>query len=128
MKQAVENSLKRLKIDTIDLYYVHRVDSNIPIEETAGAMAELVKEGKVRYLGLSECTLKDLKKCTPAQLAIAWVMAQRDNIILIPGTKRRKYLEENAGAVDVELAAKDLEAIDAIARKYPNIGPCYSAR
>ena len=55
-------------------------------------------------------------------------MAQRDNIILIPGTKRREYLEENAGAVKIELAAKDLEAIDAITRKYPNIGPRYSAR
>jgi len=62
MKQAVENSLKRLKIDTIDLYYAHRVDPNVPIQETVGAMAELVKEGKVRYLGLSECTPEDLKK------------------------------------------------------------------
>src|ERR1035437_7564528 len=62
MKQAVENSLCRLKIETIDLYYAHRVDPNIPIEETVGAMAELVKEGKVRYLGLSECTPDDFKK------------------------------------------------------------------
>src|ERR1035438_6634968 len=62
MKLAVENSLKRLKINTIDLYYVHRVDPNIPVEETVGAMADLVKEGKVRYLGLSECTPDDLKK------------------------------------------------------------------
>ena len=219
MKQAVENSLKRLKIETIDLYYVHRVDPNVPVEETVGAMAELVKEGKVRYLGLSECTPEDLKKahavhpisavqseysiltrgvedailpltkelgitfvpfsplsrglitskldvnslasndfrknlpryngeyldnnqklsaafaefaqsknCSPARLAIAWVMAQSDNIIPIPGTKRREYLEENAGAADVELSAKDLEIIDAIVNKYPNIGPRYSAR
>jgi len=219
MKQAVENSLKRLKIDTIDLYYAHRVDPNIPVEETVGAMAELVKEGKVRYLGLSECTPEDLKKayavhpitavqseyslltrgvedailpltkdlginlvpfaplsrglitnkldvssldstdfranlpryqgeylennqklaaafaefaesknCTPAQLGIAWVMAQGDNIIPIPGTKRRKYLEENAGAVDVKLTAEDLAGIQAIVDKYPNIGPRYSAR
>ncbi|MDP4206309.1 MAG: aldo/keto reductase [Bacteroidota bacterium] len=219
MRQAVEDSLRRLKIETIDLYYAHRVDPNVPVEETVGAMAELVKEGKVRYLGLSECTPEDLKRayavhpitavqseyslltrgvedailpltkelgitlvpfaplsrglitnkldvsslasndfrknlpryqgeyldnnqklsaafaelaesknCSPAQFAIAWVMAQSDNIIPIPGTKRRKYLEENAGAADIELTAKDLEDIEAIVRKYPNIGPRYSAR
>jgi aryl-alcohol dehydrogenase-like predicted oxidoreductase len=219
MRQAVEGSLRRLKTDVIDLYYAHRVDPNVPVEETVGAMAELVKEGKVRYLGLSECTPEDLKKahavhpitavqseyslltrgvedailpltkelgiifvpfaplsrglitnkldvsslastdfranlpryqgeylennlklatefaefaesknCSPAQLAIAWVIAQSDNIIPIPGTKRRKYLEENAGAANVELTAKDLEMIQAIVTKYPNIGPRYSAR
>jgi aryl-alcohol dehydrogenase-like predicted oxidoreductase len=62
MRQAVEGSLRRLKTDVIDLYYAHRVDPNVPVEETVGAMAELVKEGKVRYLGLSECTPEDLKK------------------------------------------------------------------
>ena len=219
MKQAVEGSLRRLRIDTIDLYYAHRVDPTVPVEETVGAMSELVKEGKVRYLGLSECTPEDLKKayaihpitavqseyslltrevekeilpltkelgiafvpfaplsrglitnnlnistlasndfrknlpryngeyldnnqklatefaefaagknCTPAQLAIAWVMAQSDNIIPIPGTKRRKYLKENTGAADVTLTAKDLEEIENILNKYPNIGPRYSAR
>jgi aryl-alcohol dehydrogenase-like predicted oxidoreductase len=219
MKQAVENSLGRLKVDVIDLYYAHRVDPSIPIEETVGAMAELVKEGKVRFLGLSECAPSDLKKaysihpitalqseyslltrdvekeilpltkemdvafipfaplsrglitnkldvsslapndfranlprykgeylennqklaaefaefaesknCTPAQLAIAWVMARSSNIIPIPGTKRRKYLDENAGAADVVLTAKDLENIEAVVKKYPNIGPRYSAR
>lgn len=219
MKEAVEHSLRRLKTETIDLYYAHRVDPNIPVEETVGAMAELVKEGKVRYLGLSECSAEDLKKahavhpisalqseyslltrdvekeilpltkelgvtfvpfaplsrglitnkldvstlaptdfranlprysgeyldnnqklavafaefaeskgCSPAQLAIAWVMAQNENIIPIPGTKRRKYLEENAGAANVELTVKDLAAIEAIVKKYPNVGPRYSAR
>ncbi|MBC9784331.1 aldo/keto reductase [Heliobacterium chlorum] len=219
MKQAVENSLRRLKVDTIDLYYAHRVDPHVPVEETVGAMADLVKEGKVRYLGLSECTPEDLKKahavhpitavqseyslltrdvekeilpltkeleitfvpfaplsrglitnklnvstlesndfrrnlpryngeylennqnlaaefaefaagknCTPVQLAIAWVMVQSDNIIPIPGTKRKKYLEENAGAVDVTLTASDLEQIENVIIKYPNIGPRYSAR
>lgn len=219
MKQAVEGSLRRLKTDTIDLYYAHRVDPNIPVEETVGAMADLVKEGKIRFIGLSECTAADLKKanaihpitavqseysiltrevekeilpftlesgiefipfaplsrglitnkldvsalaandfranlpryqgehldnnqklsaafaqfaesknCSPAQLAIAWVIAQRGNIIPIPGTKRRKYLEENAGAIDVTLTAKDLEVIEAIVNQYPNIGPRYSAR
>lgn len=219
MRQAVEDSLRRLKIDTIDLYYAHRIDPNVPVEETVGAMAELVKEGKVRYLGLSECTPEDLKKahsvhpitavqseyslltrdveteilpltqelgimfvpfsplsrglitnkldvsslttndfranlpryngeyldnnqklstafaefaagknCSPAQLAIAWVMAQGENIIPIPGTKRRNYLEENIGAINVNLCAKDLELIEAIVNKYPNIGPRYSPR
>lgn len=219
VKAAAEASLKRLKTDVIDLYYAHRIDPNVPVEETVGAMSELVKEGKVRYLGLSECTASDLKKahaihpisavqseysvltrgveeeilpltkalgisfipfsplarglmsnaldastlkegdfrktlpryngeylennqklatafsafatqknCTPAQLAIAWVMAQSDNIIPIPGTKRRAYLEDNAGAVDVVLSASDLAAIEAIIQTYPNIGPRYSER
>lgn len=219
MKQAVENSLRRLKIDTIDLYYAHRVDPTVPVEETVGAMSKMVKEGKVRCLGLSECTSEDLKKanavhqitavqseyslltrdvekeilpltkelgitfvpfaplsrglitnklsvstlesndfrtnlpryngeyldnnqklasefaeyaagknCTPAQLAIAWVITQSNNIIPIPGTKRRKYLEENAGAADVTLTSKELEDIENLLKKYPNIGPRYSAR
>lgn len=219
MRQAVEASLKRLRIDTIDLYYAHRIDPKIPVEETVGAMAELVKEGKVKYLGLSECTADDLKKanavhpitalqseysiltrdveneilpltkelgiafvpfsplsrglitnkldassitsndfranlprfngehlennqklaeafeefavsknCTPAQLALAWVISQSDNIIPIPGTKRRKYLEENVAAVNVELTQKDFDEIEIIINKYPNVGPRYSSR
>lgn len=217
IKVAVEQSLKRLKIDTIDLYYAHRVDPNIPIEETVGAMANLVKEGKVRYLGLSEAspasiikanavhpitalqseyslltrdveaqilqTVRQLgislvpysplarglfsnsldlgsladddfrrtlprnqgehaennaklvadfallakdKSCTPAQLALAWVLAQGNDIIPIPGTKKRKYLEENTGAVDIELSDTELEAIENILAKYPNVGARYS--
>ena len=217
VKQAVEASLRRLKIETIDLYYAHRVDPNTPIEETVGAMADLVKEGKVRYLGLSECSAESLRRAyavhpisalqneyslltrdiekemlpltkelgvtlvafsplsrglvtnrlnvntfeeddfrkhlprysgdylennqnlasefaalagrkniTPAQLALAWVLAQSDNIIPIPGTKRRKYLEENAGAADVVLANEEVEQIEALLKKYPNIGPRYS--
>lgn len=219
IKQAVENSLRRLKIDTIDLYYAHRVDPTVPIEETVGAMAELLKEGKVRYLGLSECLPEALRRAyavhpiaalqseyslltrdvekeilpltkeldvtfvpfaplsrglitnklnvsileandfrrnlprysgeywennqklasefaelatskniTPTQLALAWVLAQDDNIIPIPGTKRRKYLEENAAAADVTLSSRDIEEIEALIRKYPNIGPRYSER
>lgn len=219
MRKSVEGSLKRLKIDTIDLYYVHRVDAHIPIEETMDAMAELVKEGKIRHVGLSECTADHLRKahavhpvaavqseyslltrhveeevlpltkelgvtfvpfsplsrglitnkvdissfsdkdfrkklpryqgeywennqqlaaafaqyaesknCTPAQLAIAWVMAQGDNIVPIPGTKRIKYLEENTYAIDVMLSVEDMQNIEAIIRKYPNIGPRYSPR
>src|SRR5687768_8001005 len=195
MKQAVENSLRRLKIDTIDLYYAHRVDSNVPVEDMVGAMSLLVKEGKVRYLGLSEASAASIRKANavhpitalqseyslltrdpegeilgtvrelgiafipfsplarglvtatvgareqlaaddyrrtvprfdeahwsnnqqlvedfavlameknikPAQLALAWVLAQGDDIIPIPGTKQRKYLEENAAAVDITL-------------------------
>ena len=217
VKQAVESSLRRLKIETIDLYYAHRVDPTTPIEETVGAMADLVKAGKVRYLGLSECSPESLRKAyavhpiaalqneyslltrdiekemlpltrelgvtlvafsplsrglvtnrlnvdnleeddfrlhlprysgdywennqnlasefaalaaskntAPAQLALAWVLAQGDNIIPIPGTKRRKYLEENAKAADVLLAAGDIEEIEGLLKKYPNIGPRYS--
>ena len=219
IKQAAENSLRRLKIETIDLYYAHRVDPTTPIEDTVGAMAGLVKAGKVRYLGLSECSPQSLRRAyavhpiaalqnefslitrdiekemlpltkelgvtlvafsplsrglvtnrlnvdnlekddfrkhlprysgdylennqnlasefaalaagkniTPAQLTLAWVLAQRDNIIPIPGTKRRKYLEENAGAADVILSPEDIEEIEGLLKKYPNIGPRYSER
>jgi aryl-alcohol dehydrogenase-like predicted oxidoreductase len=218
IKTAVEKSLQRLKIDTIDLYYAHRLDPNVPIEDMVGAMADLVKEGKVRYLGLSEAsaasirkahavhpitalqseyslltrdvegeildTLRELgitfvpysplarglvtatvqdnknlpaddyrrtlprfddahwennqqlvsdfaqvaeqKGCTPAQLALAWVLAQGDDMIPIPGTKKRKYLEENAAAADIVLSDKDLQAIDAVINKYPDVGTRYS--
>lgn len=219
IKEAVEKSLKRLNTDVIDLYYAHRIDQNTPIEETIEAMSQLVREGKIKYLGLSECTADELKKahaihpisalqsefslltqdikkeilpltkelnitlvpfaplsrglmsnsleidklvdndfrknlprysgeylennrnlanefalfakeknCTPAQLAISWVINQSDNIIPIPGTKRRKYLEENVNAVDVNLNLSDLEKIENILKKYPNIGPRYSQR
>ena len=217
IKIAVERSLKRLNIDVIDLYYAHRVDPNVPIEETVGAMAELVKEGKVRYLGLSEASVTSLRKAhavhpisalqseyslltrevensvlpvckelgisfvpfsplarglmtntldvstladsdfrkslpryqqeyqdnneklskefaelaagknsSAAQLALAWVLAQGDQIIPIPGTKRRKYLEENAVAADLELNASDLQAIESLLAKYPDTGARYS--
>lgn len=218
LKQAVEKSLKRLGIDTIDLYYAHRIDPNIPVEEMVGAMAELVKEGKVKYLGLSEAspasirkahavhpitalqseyslltrdpegeildTVRELgitfvpysplarglvtatvsgkeqlaaddfrrtlprfdeghwnnnqqliedfaafakeKNITPAQLALAWVLAQGDDIIPIPGTKKRKYLEENAAAVDIILAQQDLDNIESLVAKYPDVGQRYS--
>jgi len=206
VRQACEASLRRLGAETIDLYYQHRVDPETPIEDTVGAMAELVREGKVRHLGLSEAgpqtirrahlvhpitalqteyslwsrdpedeilsvvrelgigfvpysplgrgfltgqirSLDDLdpddwrrnaprfqgenfrknldlvreidtmageKGCTPAQLALAWVLAQGDDIVPIPGTKRRRYLEENVGALDVTLSREELERIDRI--------------
>ena len=217
VKQACEASLRRLGIDCIDLYYQHRVDPETPIEETVGAMAELVRAGKVRYLGLSEAgadtirrahavhpitalqseyslwtrdpedkvlgvcrelgigfvpysplgrgfltgqikRFEDLaaddyrrtaprfqgenfqrnldlvsqvseiaaeKRCTPAQLALAWVLAQGEDIVPIPGTKRRKYLRENVDALDVMLNADDLERIDEVAPKDVAAGSRY---
>jgi aryl-alcohol dehydrogenase-like predicted oxidoreductase len=217
MKTAVEASLKRLRIDTIDLYYAHRVDPAVPVEEMVGAMAELVKEGKVRYLGLSEASAASIRKAhavhpitalqneyslitrdveaeilplcrelgitlipfsplarglvtatldttglapddfrrtlprfqdahldnnlkltqalaafaaekgiTPAQLALAWVLAQGEDVIPIPGTKKRKYLEENAGAADVQLSVGDLAWVADILRRYPDVGSRYN--
>jgi len=207
VRSACEGSLRRLGVDHIDLYYQHRVDPNTPIEDTVGAMGQLVAQGKVRYLGLSEAapdtirraqrvhpitalqteyslwsrdpedeilptvrelgigfvaysplgrgfltgrfrTIDDLpdddwrrnsprfqgenfqknldlvrhieqlarqKHCTPAQLALAWLLARGRDIVPIPGTKRREFLEENVGALEVQLSAEDLARIDAIA-------------
>jgi len=217
VRKACEGSLRRLGVDVIDLYYQHRVDPNTPIEETVSAMADLVRHGKVRFLGLSEAgaetirrahavhpitalqseyslwtrdpeeqvlgvcrelgiglvpysplgrgfltgkikELEDLpeddyrrttprfqgenfqrnldlvkrveeiareKKCTPAQLALAWVLAQGNDIVPIPGTKRRKYLQENIGALDVELTTKDLAHIDDVAPQRAFAGARY---
>lgn len=217
IRQAVDLSLQRLKIDTIDLYYAHRVDPNIPVEETVGAMAELVKAGKVKYIGLSEASVESIRKANKihpiaalqseysiltkdveseilptirelgislvpysplarglfaninevqnlgeddfrkslpryqqeylenntklaneinefaaskgvkgTQLALAWVLNQGDDIIPIPGTKRIKYLEENVAAANIELSQSDLDTIDAILKKYPNVGERYN--
>jgi len=205
--KSAEGSLKRLGIDTIDIYYQHRMDPNVPIEDTIGAMAELVKQGKIRYIGISEAdpalierahaihpvtavqtelslwtrdvetngvldtvrklgigfvaysplgrgfltgaikspddfeegdfrkqnprfrgenfqknldivsTLNDFaleKACTPSQLALAWVLAKGNDIVPIPGTKRRVYLEENIKAVEIELSAEEVDAIDSV--------------
>lgn len=203
VRSACEASLRRLNTDVIDLYYQHRVDPETPIEDTVGAMAQLVKEGKVRYLGLSEAGPKTIRRahavhpisalqteyslwtrdpedeilalcrelgigfvaysplcrgfltgrfqklddldtgdfrrnaprfqpenfqrnldlvarinslaldklCTPAQLVLAWVLAQGQDIVPIPGTKRLKYLDENIGALDVHLTTADLARI-----------------
>jgi aryl-alcohol dehydrogenase-like predicted oxidoreductase len=219
IRAACEASLKRLGTDVIDLYYQHRVDPNTQIEDTVGAMSELVKAGKVRYLGLSEAApetirrahkvhpiaalqneyslwsrdpednilalLRELgiglvaysplgrgfltgqikkfddlapddfrrfsprfqpenfaknldlvarineiakqKRCAPGQLALAWVLAQGKDIVPIPGTKRRKYLEENVGALDVKLTAEDLKRIDEVAPKGAASGGRYPA-
>jgi aryl-alcohol dehydrogenase-like predicted oxidoreductase len=217
VRQSCEGSLRRLGVETIDLYYQHRVDPDTPIEETVGAMAQLVKEGKVRYLGLSEAspqtfrraakvhpitalqteyslwtrdpedevlptcrelgigfvaysplgrgfltgqfkTFDDLaaddyrrnsprfqgenfqknldlvrrveemakqKSCKPSQLALAWVLAQGDDIVPIPGTKRRKYLEENVGAIKIQLTAEDLRRIDEVFPRDATAGARY---
>ena len=209
VRQACDASLQRLGIEVIDLYYQHRVDPNVPIEETVGAMAQLVQAGKVRYLGLSEAavgtiqrasavhpitalqteyslwsrdpedeilpacrelgisfvaysplgrgfltgqykSIDDLapddwrrhsprfqgenfqhnlelvkaveqlaaeKGCQPSQLALAWLLAQGEDIVPIPGTKRQKYLEENIAAVEIALTQSDLEQINRIAPK-----------
>lgn len=219
VRQACDASLKRLGVDHIDLYYQHRVDPNTPIEETVGAMAELVKAGKVRYLGLSEAapdtirrahavhpisalqteyslwsrepeeqilpTVRELgigyvaysplgrgfltgqirriedlaeddyrrhsprfqgenfqknldlvteiekmaqeKGCTPAQLALAWLLAQGEDIVPIPGTKKRSRLEENVGALQVQITAEDRARIDAILPPGAAAGTRYAA-
>jgi aryl-alcohol dehydrogenase-like predicted oxidoreductase len=218
VKKSCEASLKRLGIDTIDLYYLHRVDSETPIEETVGAMAKLVEEGKVRYIGLSEASPNTIKRansihpitalqteyslwtrdpengalqacrelgisfiaysplgrgfltgaikttenldkndfrrfnprfqgenlehnlkivkqieelavkknCTTPQLALAWLLAQGEDIVPIAGTKHTKYLEDNVGATDVELTKDELEAIDKIAPPGAAMGLRYS--
>ena len=217
VRASCEGSLLRLGVETIDLYYQHRVDPQTPIEETVGAMAALVKEGKVRYLGLSEASSETLRRahavhpiaalqteyslwsrdpegdvlvtcrelgvgfvaysplgrgfltgqiksfddlaeddyrrhsprfqgenfeknlelvrrieemakekgCAPAQLALAWVLAQGEDVVPIPGTKRRKYLEENAAALDISLSEDDLRRIDEVAPKGVAAGTRY---
>ena len=217
VRQSCEGSLRRLGVDTIDLYYQHRVDPDTPIEETVGAMAQLVKEGKVRYLGLSEASPQTLRRaakvhritalqteyslwtrdpedeilptcrelgigfvaysplgrgfltgqfktfddlaaddyrrnsprfqgenfqknldlvrrveemakqkgCKPSQLALAWVLAQGEDIVPIPGTKRRKYLEENVGAINIQLTPEDLRRIDEVFPRDATAGARY---
>jgi aryl-alcohol dehydrogenase-like predicted oxidoreductase len=217
VRESCDASLQRLGVDDIDLYYQHRVDRTVPIEETVGAMGELVRAGKVRFLGLSEAapdtirrasrehpitalqteyslwtrdpeddllplcrqlgigfvaysplgrgfltgrfrTFEDLpaddyrrnsprfqgdnfqknldlverveeiarrKRCTPAQLALAWLLAQGEDIVPIPGTKQRRYLEENLRALQLELTPADLEEIEEVAPKGVAAGDRY---
>ena len=217
VRTSCEGSLRRLGIDVIDLYYQHRVDPQVPIEETVGAMADLAREGKVRYLGLSEAsaatirrahavhpiaalqteyslwsrepeedilatvhelgiafvaycplgrgfltgqikryedfaaddyrrqsprfqgdnfarnlalvrhveTIAKQKHCTAAQLALAWVLAQGEDVIPIPGTKRRSYLEQNAAAVDIRLTSEDLRRLNEAAPRGAASGARY---
>jgi aryl-alcohol dehydrogenase-like predicted oxidoreductase len=217
VRACAEASLRRLKVDVIDLYYQHRVDPAVPIEDTVGAMAELVAQGKVRHLGLSEASAASIRRAvsvhpiaalqsewslwtrdlesevlgvarehgigivpfsplgrgfltgaitspadfgdddfrrnqprfqgeafqanlrlvdavremaaekgvTAGQLALAWVLAKGQDVVPIPGTKRRRYLEENAGAVAVELSADDLARLDSIAPPDVAVGGRY---
>jgi aryl-alcohol dehydrogenase-like predicted oxidoreductase len=218
VRACAEASLRRLRVDVIDLYYQHRVDPEVPIEDTVGAMAELVQQGKVRHLGLSEASAASIRRAvavhpiaalqsewslwtrdlegevlgvarehgigivpfsplgrgfltgaitspadfadddwrrthprftgeaftanlrlvdavrelaagkgvTAGQLALAWVMAQGDDVVPIPGTKRRPYLEENVGAAAVELTPEDLARLDAIAPPGVAVGGRYA--
>jgi len=220
VRSACEASLRRLGVEVIDLYYQHRVDANVPIEDTVGAMARLKEEGKIRYLGLSEAaprtirraqavypitavqtelslwsrdaeaevlpTVRELgigyvaysplgrgfltgqfkspddfpdddfrkfhprfqgenfekniqlvreveamameKGCTTAQLALAWVLAQGDDIVPIPGTKRVRYLDENIGALDINLSPEDLDRLDRILPPGAAAGERYHSR
>ena len=218
VKTACEKSLKRLQIETIDLYYLHRVDPDTPIEETVGAMANLVEEGKIKHIGLSEASAETLRRAakvhpvtalqseyslwtrdpedngvlatcrelnigfvpysplgrgflsgefkrfedlaagdsrrnnprfqgenfaknlklveklkeianeknvTTSQLALAWVLAQGEDVVPIPGTKRRRYIEENAAATDIVLTIEDLAALEAVFPKDPASGTRY---
>jgi aryl-alcohol dehydrogenase-like predicted oxidoreductase len=223
VREACEASLRRLKVDVIDLYYQHRVDPNVPIEETVGAMADLVRQGKIRYLGLSEARPETIRRahsvhpiaavqtefsllyreeaeetlrttgelgigfvaysplgrgfltggihnpeevmgdrraqhprfqaehfthnralvdrvealarekgCTPAQLVLAWLLAQGPDVVPIPGTKRRKRLDENLGALQVRLSTEDVTRISeavpvgaAAGNRYPDMAAVY---
>jgi aryl-alcohol dehydrogenase-like predicted oxidoreductase len=217
MRVAVEDSLRRLGIETIDLYYAHRIDPKIPVEEMVGAMSRLVEQGKVRFLGLSEASPASVRKayavhpisalqseyslltrdvekeilplcrelkitfvpfsplsrglmtntldrekfanddfrnqlprfstghwqnnsslasafgelalsigCTPAQLALAWILAQGDNITPIPGTRHSRYLTDNAGAAEIKLSSGNLQDIETLLKRYPDTGSRYS--
>ena len=217
VRKSCDSSLQRLGVDHIDLYYQHRVDRSVPIEETVGAMAQLVEEGKVRFLGLSEASASTIRRahqefrisalqteyslwtrdpedevlplcrelgigfvaysplgrgfltgrfrsfedlpeddyrrnsprfqgdnfqknldlvqrveeiarrkgCTPAQLALAWLLAQGDDIVPIPGTKQRRYLDENIASLEIDLTPSDLEEIEEVAPKGAAAGDRY---
>ena len=216
-RQAIDASLRRLKVEYVDLYYAHRVDPGVPVEETVGAMGELVKAGKVRYVGICEAAAESIRRahgeyplaavqseyslltrgpeesiiptclqlgiafvpysplsrglvtaampepetmaaddfrrslprfkgenlernkklveefaalasslgCSPAQLALAWVLRQGETLLPIPGTKRLKYLEENAASVDIVLEKETLARIQALLSAHPAAGPRY---
>src|SRR6266851_4516608 len=164
IREVVEASLRRLQTDRIDLLYQHRVDKQVPIEDVVGAMADLVRQGKVRYLGRGfltgtvqraesfpegdfrrkdprlqganfdanvgvASTVQEMAKrkgATPGQVALAWLLSRGEDIVPIPGTKRRKYLEENVGAADVVLTKADLAQFEAALP--PTAGPRYSER
>ncbi|KAH8553712.1 putative aldo/keto reductase [Umbelopsis sp. PMI_123] len=148
--KACEGSLKRLGTDYIDLYYYHRVDPTTPIEATIGAMAELVKQGKVRYLGISECSAQTLRRAhkvhpitavqmeyrskkfpdqkalLSSQLALAWDLAQGNDMCVIPGTRKEKNLIDNFAASDVKLTEEEKQSNRNIAESFKVAGERYS--
>jgi aryl-alcohol dehydrogenase-like predicted oxidoreductase len=107
LRGAIDASLRRLGVDHVDLYQLHRVDPDVPIEESWGAMAEMITAGKTRALGLSEVSVAELERAT-------WVLAQGEHVVPIPGTRRVERLEENAGAAWLTLDAEALAQLDAI--------------
>ena len=141
---AVEGSLRRLGTDHIDLYYQHRVDRATPIEDTIGAMAELVQAGKVRHIGMSEASPATIRRAHAVhpvtalqteyslwtrdpQVALAWLLAQGDDIVPIPGTRRVARLEENIAATELTLSPDQLARLSAIrpptGDRYPDMSP-----
>src|SRR5207247_2185639 len=118
VREACDASLKQLGIETIDLYYLHRIDPEVPIEETVGAMAKLVEAGRVRYLGLSEAGPNSLRRAAgrgvrPAQVALAWLLSRGEDVVPIPGTKQQKWLEQNVAAVDIVLDESEIATLSA---------------
>src|SRR6201992_1798817 len=117
VRACAEASLRRLNTDVIDVYYQHRVDKTVPIEDTVGAMSELVTEGKVRYLGLSQASARSIERAVgvpraPALLALAWWLSRGPDVVPIPGTKRITYLDENVDATQVRLTPEELAVLD----------------
>jgi aryl-alcohol dehydrogenase-like predicted oxidoreductase len=131
VRAAIDRSLTRLGVDHVDLYYQHRPDPSVPVEETVGAMAELVAAGKARHLGLSEASVVGQVRsiaarydATPSQVALAWVLARGQDVVPIPGTKRRRYLQENTGSLGITLSAEDLAQLSDLkptGERYPDM-------
>src|SRR3989449_848336 len=121
IKQSIEGSLKRLRTDVIDLYYQHRVDPNVPIEDVAGAVKKLIRQGKGKHFGMSETRGQNIppphavQQATPAQIALAWLLTRKRWIVPIPGTTKLARLEENIGAAAIRLTADDLREIESAA-------------
>ena len=109
--KSCDDSLRRLRTDYIDLYQLHRVDPQVPIEETVGAFASLVKAGKVRHIGLSECTVDELSRAHQVH-PITTVLALGENVVPIPGASKRNHLEENLGGALVHLTKEELSSLN----------------
>src|SRR5207248_1941250 len=131
IKQSVEGSLKRLRTDVIDLYYQHRVDPNVPIEDVAGAVKDLIAQGKVKHFGMSEAGVRTIRRAhavkpvTPAQIALAWLLALKPWIVPIPGTTKLARLDENIAAAAIALSSEDLRTIENAASRITIQGARY---